>query len=365
MKTRNLLFITLISLSMIGVVSCSSDSKAGKDETEKEDANVKAVKIIELKEKEVTRGIDYLANLTANEELYLASSTPGRIISINAEVGDRVYPGKVLVQMDPTQLNTATMQLSSLEKDFERFDTLIQYGGVSQQQYDQMKTQVDVTKANVELLSTNTTLVAPFSGIVTAKYFENGELFAGAPNTQVGKAAIVVLQQINPIKATISVSQNYFPVIKEGMIVNVISDIYPDTVFEGKVNLIHPTINTGTKTFNVEIVVPNDKELLRPGMFAKVNVELSEDAAMIVPAISVLQQMGTNDRYIYIYDDGIARKIDVEIGDRFDDQIEILSADLKIGDKLIVAGHNHLDDGQKVTLYEDQESNVEDKSLKE
>jgi RND family efflux transporter MFP subunit len=344
---------------MIGVVSCSSDTKAGKDESVKEDVNLKAVKIVELTEKSITRGIDYSANLTANEELYLASATPGRINRIYAEVGDRVSQGQVLVQMDPTQLNTATMQLLSLEKDFERFDTLIQYGGVSQQQYDQMKTQVNVTKENVNLLRTNTTLVAPFSGIVTSKYFENGELFSGAPNTQVGKAAIVVLQQINPIKATISISQNYFPVIKNGMNVNVVSEIYPDVVFNGKVNLIHPTINNATKTFDVEIKIENNKELLRPGMFAKVDLELTEDAAMLVPAIAVLQQMGTNDRYVYIYKDGIAKKVDVKIGERFDDQIEILSADLKVGDQLIYAGHNHLDDGQKVSLYVDDKTKNE------
>jgi RND family efflux transporter MFP subunit len=346
----------LVSISLIGVVSCGSDSK---DETQNEDENVKAVKVIELSKKTITRGIDYSATLTANEELYLASATPGRIISISVEVGDRVYPGQVLVQMDPTQLNTANMQLLSLEKDFERFDTLIQYGGVSQQQYDQMKTQVEVTRANVSMLSTNTTLVAPFSGIITAKYFENGELFSGAPNTQAGKAAIVVLQQINPIKATISLSQKYFPIIKNGMNVHIVSEIYPDTVFNGKVNLIHPTINAGTKTFNVEISINNYKELLRPGMFAKVNLELTEDAAMLVPVISVLQQMGTNDRYVYIYNDGIAKKVDVEIGERFDDQIEILSAELKVGDQLIIAGHNHLDDGQKLSLYVEEETKKE------
>lgn len=349
MKRRNLILFGLIAITLFGVVSC--DSK-GKDEEDSQNQKVKAVKVVELDKHEVPRQVNYPANLLANEEVYLAPGAPGRIIKVYPEVGDRVYAGQTLVYMDPTQLNTSKLQLQSLEKDMARLDTLIKYGGVSQQQYDQMKTQVDVTKSNIQLLATNTVLTAPFSGVITAKYFEDGELYSGAPNTQVGKAAVVVLQQIDPIKAQISISEKYFPVVKEGAKVNLVTDIYPDTVFSGKISLIHPTINAQSKTFNVEIQVPNKEELLRPGMYSKVNLEFATESAIIVPAIAVLQQMGTNNRYVFVYDDGKAKRINVEIGDRYDDQIEIISNEISLGDKLIISGHSNLLDGAKVKISE-------------
>lgn len=352
MKTKNLLPIIFFLSAGLLAMSCGSGSKAKTDAESEESTKVKSVKVITLNEEEVSRAIDYSANLVAYEEVYLAPATPGRIVRVYPEIGTRVYAGQTMVQMDPTQLNNAILQLSGLEKDMQRFDTLIQFGGVSKQQYDQFKTQYDVTKANVDLLRTNVTLAAPFSGVITAKYFENGELFSGAPNTQVGKAAIVVIQQISPIKAVISVSEKYYPLVKKGLPVVIKSDIYSDRIFEGKISLIHPTINAATKTFNVEIEVANKEELLRPGMFASVNMEFAKEKAMVVPAVSVLTQRGTNNRYVYIYDNGTARRVDVHIGKRFDDKIEVISDGLKLNDQLIVAGHNNLIDGAKVTIAE-------------
>ncbi len=348
MKTTNLLGVLLITMSGFLMLSCAgkSDKKTETQVVEK----IQTVKVVSLNKEEISREIDYSANLLPFEEIYLAPATPGRILKVVPEIGDRVSKGQLLVQMDPTQLNTSILQLTNLEKDKQRFDTLIQYGGVSKQQYDQITTQYNVTKANVELLSTNVNLSSPFNGVVTAKYFENGELYTGAPNTQVGKPAILVIQQINPIKAVISVSEKYFPVVKKGLLVNVKSDIYPDKKFEGKINLIYPTINAQTKTFNVEIEIANREELLRPGMFASVNMEFAKETAMVVPVSTVLMQRGTNIRYVFVCKDGIAHRVDVKLGKRFDDMVEIISDEINEADKLIVAGHNNLVDGDKIKL---------------
>lgn len=354
MKAKYLTIAILVIAVAITAISCGSESKAktDKEKSDQDSQRVRNVKVMTLSVEEIGRDIDYSANLIANEEVYLAPATPGRIIRVYPEIGDRVGAGQLLVQMDPTQLNNAVLQLASLEKDMARFDTLIEYGGISKQQYDQMKTQVEVTRLNVDLLKTNTNLSAPFSGIVTAKYFENGELFSGAPNTQVGKAAVVILQQINPIKAVISVSEKYYPVVKKGMKVIVKSDIYPNKEFEGKISLIHPTINSATKTFNIEILVTNNEELLRPGMYAKVNMEFAKESAMLVPSSAVLQQMGTNNRYVFLYDNGTAKRVEVVIGKRFDEKIEISSDQINEGSVLIISGHAGLVDGAKVKIVE-------------
>ena len=132
--------------------------------------------------------------------------------------------------------------------------------------------------------------------IITDKYFENGELFSGAPNTQVGKAAIVILQQINPLKVIISVSERYYPIVKKGMSAILTSDVYPGETFNGKIKLIHPTINAATKTFNVEIEIPNSNEKLRPGIFARIQLDVGKEEAVVISSSSLLVQEGTNIR---------------------------------------------------------------------
>ncbi len=348
-----MIIISVFVLSFAFVLG-ACDSIGSKDKTKDDDdaveSRIKPVRVIKLEEQTISRSFDFSANLTAFEELYLAPATPGRIVKIYPQVGDRVRKGQVLVEMDPTQLNQAIMQLSSLERDFERFDSLIKFGGIPQQQYDQLKTQLDITRQNVDFLRENTSIKAPFNGIIASRHFEDGELFSGAPNTQMGKAAILVVQQINPIKATIAVSERLFPEIKSGMTVKLSSEIYPNEEFEGKIFRIHPTINPASKTFNVEVKIPNSKELLRPGMFARINLGLGQEPGILVPSNVVLQQMGTNERYVFLKVNGKAQKVAVTIGNRYDDNLEIISDKLKPGDEIIITGHSNLLDGDLIEV---------------
>lgn len=311
------------------------------------------VKVITLATQMIARTIDYTANLTPYEEVYLASAQPGQIDAIHVEVGDRVEKGDVLVNMDPTQLLQARIQLNDASTNLQRLDTLIQVGGISKQQYDQVKMQFDLAKSSVQFLEENTVLTAPISGVITGKYYENGELFSGAPNTQAGKAAIVSIQQINPLKAIVGVSEKFFPFVYTGMNVSVSCDIYPNEVFKGKVSLIHPTISPLTRTFMVEVTVPNNDELLRSGMFSRVKIAMGEVEALVLPAVTIMQQEGTNERYIFVKRNNIAKRINVVQGKRFDGMIEVISDELKVGDQLVVAGQKNLLDGYKVEVVAD------------
>jgi membrane fusion protein, multidrug efflux system len=346
--SHRILVASLIIISSV-IASCGFTNK---DESKNEEIAVKKkpVSTQTLSLDTIARSVEYSSNLLPMEELFIAPASPGRIEKIHVEIGDRVTEGQLLIEMEPTQLNQALLQLNNLERDFERFDSLIQFGGIPKQQYDQVKTQLDVTRENVDFLRRNTRITADFNGVITGKYFENQELFAGAPNTQVGKAAIVVLQQINPIKAVIAVSEKYFPVVKKGMKVKLKSEIYPEITFDGEIFRIHPTINPASKTFNVEVKINNNKELLRPGMFSRIELEFNQEPAIILPANVVLQQLGTNERYVFLRVNGKAQRVQVKIGKRFDDRLEIISDELKQGDEIIISGHNNLLDKDEIEV---------------
>jgi membrane fusion protein (multidrug efflux system) len=340
--------ISVILISTLIIAGCSSNKTV--DPNSATTTNLVPAKAITLAKTKIARTIDYSATALPYEEVNMVPSTPGRVDKIYVEVGDKVNKGDNLFLMDRTQLYQLELQLASLEKDLNRLDTLLKVGSAKQQQYDQLKTQYDVTKTNVDFMEENTLIKAPFSGIITGKYFEDGEMYSGLPTTQTGRAAVVTVMQLNPLKVNVSISEQYYPLIKKNMIASVKADVYENEVFTGKVTRIYPTINSSTRSFIVELEVPNNKDLLKPGMFLRISMDLSEVETFVVPANTILVQEGTNNRYVFISENGVAKRVEVILGKRFDDKIEILSDNIKEGDLLVNEGQAKLIDGDKLDL---------------
>jgi len=345
--------LPIIALLTAVASGCNQQNQAGRlagtDEELTEGREI-VVRTQALELSTIARTIDYTATIEAFEEVHLAPASPGRVNNIYVEPGDRVRKGQKLFAMDETQLHQAEIQLGNLKTDFQRLSTLLETGDIPQQQYDQLKTQVEVTESNVEFLRENTIIYAPFTGIITGKYFENGEMYSGAPNTAAGKAALVTIMQINPVKAIVNISESYLPLVDEGMDATIAVDVFPDEEYKGKVSLVHPTVDPMTRSFQVEITVPNNNLKLKPGMFVRVSMFLGEEEAFVVPANVVLQQEGTNNRYVFIEKDGIAEMQMVDIGKRYDEMLEIISDDLAVGDMLIVNGQTKLTDRDKIKV---------------
>ena len=184
--------------------------------------------------------------MVAFEETYLSPALSGRIRSVKVEVNDHVNKGDLLVEMDRTQLDQTMLQYQTLKTDLARMDTLLRYGSVTQQAYDQMLAQVETTELILENLKENTLLRAPYSGVITGKYYNDGELFSPTPNTPVGKAALVSMIQVDPVKLMVNLSEKDLPLIKVGMKADVTTDVYPGETFKGTVYRIHPTISAAT-----------------------------------------------------------------------------------------------------------------------
>ena len=344
--------ISAIVISGLLLAACSSKDKkttSNSSDTATEKAAI-PVKVMALSKTKISRTIDYTATVLPFEEVNMAPSTPGRIDKIYVEVGDKVNKGDDLFLMDRTQLYQLKLQLNSLEKDLNRIDTLLKSGSAKQQQYDQMKTQYDVTKTNVDFMEENSLLKAPFYGVVTGKYFENGEIYSGAPTTLSGRSAIVTVMQVNPLKVNVSISEQFYPLIKRGMKAFITADVYKNETFTGTVYRISPTISSATRSFIAELELPNRNDLLKPGMFVRVSMDLGEVETFVVPANTVLVQEGTNLRYVFVDDNNSAKRIEVIIGKRFDDQLEIISETLKEGDKLVTEGQSKLINGEKIEI---------------
>jgi membrane fusion protein (multidrug efflux system) len=346
--------ISAILVSGLILSACSSKTKNAAATSQSDTSGVgKAavtVQVMTIAKTKISRTIDYTATILPFEEVNMAPSIPGRIEKIYVEVGDKVNTGDNLFLMDRTQLYQQKVQLASLAKDLSRLDTLLRSGSARQQQYDQMKTQYDVTKTNVDFMEQNTLLKAPFYGIVTGKYFEDGEMYSGSPTTTSGRAAIVTVMQVNPLKINVSISEQYYPLIKKGMKAEIMADVYKNEKFSASVYRIAPTVNSTTRSFITELELPNKNDLLKPGMFVRVSMNLGEVETFVVPAGTVLVQEGTNTRYIFLDKNNTAERVEVALGKRFDDLLEIISDNIKEGDRLVTEGQAKLINGDKLEV---------------
>ena len=132
------------------------------------------------------------------------------------------------------------------------------------QQLDQLRTQLEVAETALKNLGENTTLVSPINGVVTARNYDPGDVAMQLP--------ILTIENINPVKVVVNVSESYYSRVQLGMPVEVTVDALGSETFTGKVSLIHPTFDPVSHTFTVEISVANSDMRLRPGMYARVKM---------------------------------------------------------------------------------------------
>ena len=331
-------FFKQLPLIGLGVLLFSCGEKKQQETEAKEEAKVKVnTTIAQLQP--VNDIVTYTANVQAEVINQITPALPGRIEKIYVEIGDRVGKGQLLVQMESSNLQQQTAQLTNLERDYERYSELLKVGGVAQQTVDQLKTQIDVLKASMKNVEDNTQLRSPINGVVTARNYDNGNVFAQLP--------ILTVQQLNPLKAIVNVSESDFSRVKVGMPVDIRLDVYGDEAFSGKIALVYPTIDAATHTFGVEVAINNQKNRVRPGMYARVSLNFGVNNRIVVPDIAIQKQTGSNDRYVFTVENGVANYHKVDLGHRLGDKYEIVSG-ITPGQEVVTAGQTRLIDGTKV-----------------
>lgn len=332
-------FVSTVSVvAFIMALSACAKQEVVTQEQEK----VEKVQVMKMTASEIQREVILPSTLEGYDNMKVSSSVSGIIDEILVDVGDRVSKGQLLVKMDPTQYTTTKLQYANLGVEMGRMDALKEAGSISQQIYDQTKTQYEQLKEQLALYETNTFVRADFAGVISARNFEPGELCAGQP--------ILQLTQINKLKAYINVQEAYFPYLKNGMKLTITSDIYPGKEFPATIEMVYPTIDPSSHTFSVKVQIPNASELLRPGMYVTTTISVGKVNGILVPYQSVLKLIGSNERYVFVNDNGVAKRVKVTLGKRYDRDVEIISEELKEGDELVVVGQGRLVDGVKLEI---------------
>ena len=329
--------------AVIAAASCGNGKKsAPAAETAAED-ETPIVTVVTVGKQEVPQTSVYTSSVEPYAKNNIAPQTSMRISKINVEVGDFVRAGQILAEMDRLQLQQAELQMKNNETEYNRLKGLYDAGGLSKSDLDAIELSYKVSKTSYDNLLQNTILRSPINGVVTARNYDKGDMFSmGQP--------IYTVEQIAPVKLLVGISESDYSKVKKGNEVNITVDAFPGKVFIGKINRIYPTINESTHTFNVEVIVPNKDNVLRPGMYARVTVQFGVNHSVVVPDTAIVKQTGSGERFVYILnDDGTVTYQNVKLGRRMESMYEILSG-VEEGAKVVTEGQVRLKDGIKVNV---------------
>lgn len=331
------------------------------------------VSVEQVTRRDVPQEVVYTSTVQPYVKNNIAPQSVNRIAKINVEVGDAVKKDDVLATMDRAQLEQAKIQMDQAkiqmqqaelqmknnEVEYGRLKGLYEVGGLSQSDLDAIelaynasklsfeasKNQYETAKTQHKNLEDNSILLSPVSGIVTARNYDEGDMYAMS-------APIFTVEQIVPVKLLVGISESDYSKVNVGDSVKVVADAFPDVKYSGTIDRIYPTIDPATRTFTVEVKVANEKGKLRPGMFVRANITFGSNNSIIVPDVAVIKQQGSGERFVYVLNaDGTVTYQKVELGRRLGSEYEILSG-LKDGDKVVVGGQIRLKDGIKVIVNE-------------
>ena len=335
MKRVNVLLIASVAIVMMSCAEQTQNQQVVAENPKVTVATVNAEYVSQLQVYPTTVEADIVNNI--------APQASARISKIYVEIGDKVEAGKTLAKMDEVNLEKSRLQLINDSIEFGRIEQLHEIGATSQSDYEAMSLKYDVSKKTYMNLLENTILKSPISGIVTARNYDEGDMYAMAQ-------PLFVIQKINPVKMLINISESKYSQIKKGMEVEITTDAYGEKVFKGVVDLIYPTINAMTHTFPVEVKFSNKEMTLRPGMFARVTVNYGDNFRVVVPDRAVMKQVGSGEQYVYVLNaDGTVTYSVVELGRRMGNKYEVISG-LDDNATVVLTGQTKLKNGITVDV---------------
>lgn len=343
MKNMNVRTIIYVAAAVMAV-SCGNNNSKTAEQPQAAEVRLPNVTIMAASCKDVSQSDVYTANVEAYAKNNIAPQSPSRIQKIYVEVGDFVRAGQIVAKMDEVSLNQSKLSMANDSLEYSRIKKLYEQGGVSKSDFDAMELKYNVTRSQYQNLLENTILRSPVSGVITARNYDQGDMYGGSP--------IYVVEQITPVKLYVGISEMDYTRVKKNDTVTLTADALPGKTFTGRIARIYPTIDAATHTFTAEVNVANGDRLLRPGMYARVTVNFGSNHSIVVPDDCVVKQQGAGVRSVFVLQaDNTVKEVVVTLGRHFGTEYEILSG-VAEGDKVVVKGQASLKNGSKVNVQE-------------
>ena len=338
MKSINKLMSVACASALL--FSCSGKQEQAATATEE----LPLVTIEKVTEEDVPQIVSYTATVEPFKTNNISASSANRIKSILVDVGSTVAAGQTVAVLDAVYIDQQEIRIANMKREYDRAVELLNIGGGTQQSVDQLKTEYDAAVRSLKNMKENVKLISPISGVVTARNYDPGDM--------TGQLPILTVEQQNPVKVMVNISEQDYTKVKKGMKVKVTLDVYGDEEFEGTVYLVHPTVDSSTRTFTVEVTLPNSNSRIRTGMFARVEFNYGTMRHVVVPDRAVVTQSGSGNKYVYVYKDGKVSYNRVELGQRLGTRYELLSG-VENNSDVVITGQTRLADGARVEIMKD------------
>ncbi|TAH20433.1 MAG: efflux RND transporter periplasmic adaptor subunit [Cytophagales bacterium] len=343
------LIIGLVIIVAIGLTAwkLSENKKLAEEKVYRNDPNTKVlVKTGKVTLQDLNQPQTWLGTFEPNREIKILSETNGKVIKVGVSEGEKVNAGQLIAQIDSDilqyQLIAAQANYEETQADVRRYQNLIKGEAVAQIQLEKANLAAKAAESQLKVLQKqlkNTSIVAPFSGTITAKMFDLGSVLGmGAPIAQ--------LTDISALKLVVLVPEKDILNFQEGQNVEVSTDVFPDQKFVGHVSMISAK-GDNAHNYPVQIMVNNgSKATLRAGMYGSVVLGNTVRAgALTIPRSALI---GTAKQpQVYVVENGKAQLRDIQVGAATNDFYEVISG-LKEGETIILSGQVNLENGTAV-----------------
>ncbi|MCX7982003.1 MAG: efflux RND transporter periplasmic adaptor subunit [Syntrophales bacterium] len=331
-----------------------------KKEEKKKVERVINVQVATVNTKTLRPYVETVGTLKPFEEVMVSAEVEGIVERIDVIEGSKVKKGELLVKIKDTDyrlnlrqteavLKQAEANLTNITQEFRRKEALFKEELVTKQQFDDVSARLEVARSEVERARSahdlakerlqKTNISAPLSGAVKEKKVNAGDYVrSGSP--------LVRIISTHPLLLNFSVVEKDWKQLKIGQEVSFRVDSAPGRLFSGRIRNLYADLDERTRTLQAEALVPNPKEELKPGLFARVTVFIGAPEEKIVVPINALLYEGTQVR-VFTVEEGRAKERVIKTGQKYGDMMEIVDG-LKTGETLVVVGQNNLAPGAKV-----------------
>jgi RND family efflux transporter MFP subunit len=406
---RVLNILVLLSLT---AYACKQDRPQQQGRQGQQRAASVKVQTAKVQRISIQRQVDLSGTLVSPDQAHVSSEVAGKVNDVFIEIGQEVTAGQELVRLDTTELNLALERAESALRQTEaqlginpsrpdqlpadesvaairtasanrddakaqlvRAQELVSKGLLSKADLDTNETRVKVTEAayqaaleNIQSLKASlqdrraaydlakkkvadAAIKAPVAGAIAERTVQRGEYIR--ENTPV-----VTIVRMDPLKLKTGVQEKYANLIHQNQAVSFFVEPFPNDMFHGRIAFISPAVDQGTRTFATEILVENPSHKLKPGFFAKGQIQIGRDEGVLaVPENTISTLAGVSS--VYLIENGVVRQQTVELGQHQDNFVEILSG-LKGNETIAASNLNELVSGLKISDGDEEAGPVGD-----
>lgn len=288
-----------------------------------------------------------VGTVNAGDAIVVVSEIDGTVVRLPFKEGAQIEKGGLIAQLDDVQLRAEVDRAEALrdqsQNTYERVKSVVDQGAGTAQDLDDAAANLKVAEANLALAKSRldkTRITAPFSGIAGARRISPGAFVRAGQE-------ITDLARIKEIRVVFSMPERYLSKITHGAPVSISTTAYPGYELDGRIDIIEPILDRGTRSARIIAVAKNPEDKFRPGMSANVTAVLSQRAeALTVPAEAIFVEGAQAFVYLVKADSTVTRT-PLTLGTRMADVVEVLSG-LQAGSRVVRAGHQKLFEGAKV-----------------